>query len=227
MLKRCFLFLTVLTVLASCASAPLQQNAVHGLAIDTLQGSVNISLSSPAGQMAGNGALFYKRPDSFRISILAPFGQVIFDIIVEGEQVLCLMESRKKGWQGNVSDIPGSLGTKIWPLLKWVMEPPHPPGPALERVFSRNNGTVEKIYYDTSGFVLRKVNNFSDEILYSDYQIVENIAFPGKIVIKTAAGDTLELVFNEPELNHPVESGIFTPNHEGFDILPLAEFKGF
>lgn len=227
MLTRALVPFLLLAMFSGCASAPVQQQTVHGVAIETLQGSVNISLSSPAGQLSGNGVLFYRRPDSFRLSILAPFGQVMLDIIVAGERVLCLKEGSKKGWQGELGDLPDSLGMRVWPLMSWVVEPPHPPGPATERVFTRPDGTTEKVYYDPSGFVQRKVNSSGDEVLYSDYRVTENIAIPGKIEIKTAEGSRMMLTFDEPELNRPIESGIFSPKLEGYEILPLAEFRGF
>jgi hypothetical protein len=227
MLKKAILPLLVLTILSGCAAVPVQHSVAHGVAIETLQGSVNISLSSPVGQMSGNGVLFFKRPDSFRLSILAPFGQVILDIIVAGDRVLCLKESRKTAWQGTVADLPESLGTRVWPLLIWTVEPPHPPGPSLERRFTRSDGTSEKVYYDTAGFVQRKVNGVGDEVFYSDYRITDGRALPNRIEINAAEGSRLVLVFDEPELNRPIENGILNPELEGYAILPLNELKGF
>jgi len=227
MLKKLFLPLLLLATFSGCAAVPVQQSSVHGVAIETLQGSVNITLSSPAGQMSGNGVLFFKRPDSFRLSILAPFGQVVLDIIVEGEKVLCLRESRKTAWQGTVGDLPASLGTQVWPLMKWIVEPPHPPGPALERIFTRADGTVEKVYYDPAGFVQRKVNGTGDEVFYSDYRITDDRALPNRIEINASGGSRLVLVFDDPEINRPIENGILNPPLDGYAILPLKEFKGF
>jgi len=221
--------LLLMLSLSACAAAPLRQEpaAIHGIAMETLQGAVNISLSSSAGQLSGNGVLFYKRPESFRLTILAPFGQSIFDIIVNGGSVLCLMENGKKGWQGNMQDLPDWLGVRIWPLLKWMVEPPHPAGPSLERSFIRADGTVERIYYNAAGFVQKKVNAAGDEIAYSDYQLAAGIAFPNGIEIKTAEGSSLRLTFDEPEINLPIDSEILSPNIDRYEMLPLADFKGF
>lgn len=214
-------------MVSGCATLPVQQQAVHGVAIETLQGSVNVSLSSSAGQMSGNGVLFYKRPDSFRLSILAPFGEIIMDIIVEGNNVLCIKASRKTAWKGSMADLPASLGTRIWPLMKWVVEPPHPAGPSLERAFVRPDGSTEKVFYDTAGFMQRKVNGSGDEVFYSDYRTVENIAIANRIEINAAEGSRLVLAFDDPELNRPIESAILKPELDGFQILPLGELRGF
>lgn len=227
MLKHALVTLLVLATLAGCAAVPVQRQAVHGVAVETLQGSVNVSLSIPAGQLSGNGLLFYKSPDSFRLSLLAPFGRVVFDILVEGEKVICLMESRKTVWQGDFGDLPPALGTKVWPLMKWVLEPPHPAGPARQRLFSRTDGTTETIYYDPAGFVQRKVNAGGDEVLYSDYRITADRAMPNRIEIKSAEGSSLTLVFDDPELNLPIDNSILNPSLAGYAILPLAGFSGF
>jgi YD repeat-containing protein len=221
--------LVLMLSLSACATAPLQKvpAASHGVAIETLQGAVNISLNSPSGQLSGNGVLFYKRPESFRITILAPFGQSILDIVVNDGQVLCIIEREKRGWQGSVQDLPDWLGVRIWPLLKWVLEPPQPAGPSLERSFTRDDGTVEKVYYDAAGFVQKKVNAAGDEVAYRDYRLADGLAFPNGIEIKTAAGSRLTLNFDEPDINRPVDSEILSPRLDRYKILPLADFRDF
>jgi len=216
-----------LLIFAGCATAPVRTAPVHGIAMETLQGGVNVSLSSPAGKIGGNGVLFYQRPESFRLSILAPFGQVLLDIIVNGDRILCLRESLRKGWQGEMDDLPDSLGVRVWPLMKWVVEPPHPAGPALERVFTRPDGTTEKVQYDASGFVQRKVDSLGDEVVYGDYQVSGDVAVPTRIEINTPEGSRLQLRLDDPEVNRPIDREIFEPNLQGYEILPLSEFKEF
>jgi len=227
MLKNVFLLLLVLGTLSGCATAPVQQKVVQMAAIETLQGSVNVALSSSAGQMSGNGFLFYKKPDNFRLSILGPFGQVVFDIIVSGERVICLQEKRKVVWQGTVGDLPPSLGTKVWPLLKWILETPHPAGPSLERFFTRADGTVEIVHYDHGGFVQQKINGAGDEVFYSDYRTADDRAIANRIELTASEGSRLVLTFDDPELNLPIDSSILNPELAGYEIRPLGELNGF
>jgi len=229
MLMRALPTLLLLLTLSACAAVPRQNEpvAVHGIAIETLQGGVNISLSSPAGQVSGNGILFYKRPENFRLTILAPFGQSILDIVVTGEQVLCIVESRKEVWQGSLQELPDWLGMKIWPLMKWTVEPPHPAGPSLERSFARADGTVEKVYYDAAGLVQKKVNSAGDMVVYSDYRQAGGIAVPNGIEITTAEGSSLRLVFDDPDINLPIDSEVLSPPLGRYKLRPLADFKEF
>lgn len=219
----------LLLFLCSCVSRPavIEPQAVHGVVIETLQGGVNIALQSPAGKMSGNGFLFYKRPEIFRITILAPFGQSVFDIIVNDGKVLCLADSRKKVWQGGVADLPSMLGARIWPLLNWLMEPPHPAGASLERSFIRPDGSVEKIFYDTAGSVQKKVNSAGDLVTYGDYRVIDGIAVAMVMEIATVDGNKLKLTFDDPEVNRPVEDSVLAPDLKGYEFFPLAGFKGF
>ena len=161
------------------------------------------------------------------MSILSPFGQILLDMIASGDKVLILMADRKKGWQGEMRDLPDSLGVKVWPLMKWVVEPPQPAGAALERVFTRPDGTSEHVRYDSAGYVQRKVNSSGDEVSYNDYKLSGDIDVPTRIDIQTADGSQLQLRFDEPEVNRPIDREIFAPKLDGYEILPLAEFKGF
>lgn len=228
MLIRKYIF-CLLLLLCSCVSRPavIEQQVVHGVVVDTLQGGVNISLQSQAGQVSGNGVLFYKRPETFRVTILAPFGQPVLDIIVNEGKVLCLADSRKKGWHGEMADLPPWLGTGIWPLLKWVVEPPHPAGASLERSFTRPDGSVEKIFYDSAGIVLKKKNSVGDLVNYDDYRVIDGIAVPMLVEITTVDGNKLKLVFDELEVNRPIEDVVLAPDLKGYEILPLADFNGF
>jgi hypothetical protein len=227
MLKSCIVAALFTMALAGCAAAPVRTEPVPGGVMETLQGGVNISLASPAGKIGGNGVLFYQKPESFRLSILSPFGQIILDTIVNGNKVLCLMAGKKKAWQGAMQDLPDSLGVRIWPLMKWVVEPTQPAGPALERVFTRPDGTAEKVSYDSSGYVRSKVNAFGDEVSYDEYQITGGVAVPTRIDLHTADGSQLQLRLEEPEVNRPIDREIFAPPLAGYEVFPLSEFRGF
>ncbi len=224
---RLLLILLLLPVLVGCATRPVVPvRPVHGVAITTLQGGVAISLESTAGSTGGRGYLFFRAPDTFRLSILSPFGQTFLDLFVSGERVTCLVPEKKQAWQGTMADLPESLGARVWPLLQWVVEPPHPAGPARERSFPRPDGTVEKVYYDGEGFVQRKVNAFGDEVLFGDYRVTGDVAVPWSMEVRTAGGDRLKLLFDEPEVNAPLDDELLKPSMGGMEIFPLARFRG-
>lgn len=221
------LLFPLLLLLAGCATTKVPEvRPVHGVAIRTLQGGVTISLESAGGSTGGRGYLFFRTPDTFRLSILSPFGQTFLDLFVSGKRVTCLVPAKKQAWRGSMDDLPENLGARVWPLLQWVVEPPHPAGASLERSFSRGDGTVEKVRYDRDGFVLSKENSQGDEVRFGDYHVAGGVATPWRIEVATAAGDRLQLLFDEPEVNAPLDEELLRPALEGLEILPLAQFRG-
>jgi hypothetical protein len=36
----------------------------------------------------------------------------------------------------------------------------------------------------------------------------------------------VKIIFDDPQINQPVEDSALVPNLEGYTVLPLAEFKG-
>jgi YD repeat-containing protein len=224
---RLLLLSLVVLICAGCATTPVVPvTPVHGVAITTLQSGVSISLETAAGSTGGRGYLLFRSPDTFRLTILSPFGQTVLDLFVAGERVTCLLPSKKQAWRGTMGDLPENLGNRVWPLLQWVVEPPHPAGPALVRRFPRPDGTQETVSYDRDGFVLRKVDAAGNEVLFGDYRVAEGVAVPWQIEVRTVAGDRLKLLLDDPEVNAPLADDLLHPSLDGMDLLPLAEFRG-
>jgi len=221
-------FLSLLLLLINgCASAPVPPSGpVQGVEITTLQGGVTLAMETAGGSTGGRGYLFYRKPDSFRLTILSPFGQTFLELFVAGDDVTCLLPAKKQAWRGKMSELPENLGVNIWPLLQWVVEAPRPAGPALVRTFQRADGTLETVYYGRDGLVQRKRNAFGDEVLYDDYHADEGIAVPWSLEVRTAAGSRLKLLLDEPEVNLPLDEELLQPSLAGMDVLPLAEFSG-
>jgi hypothetical protein len=44
--------------------------------------------------------------------------------------------------------------------------------------------------------------------------------------ISNARGDTVKIVFDEPELNQPLDDAVLNPSLDGIDVLPLTAFRG-
>lgn len=222
------IIILLLLLLTGCAAAPLPPVAITpGKEIETLQGPVSFVLATKNGTMGGQGLLFYRKPGQFRLSALAPFGQIVMDVIVSGNDITCILPMQKKGWQGVMADLPESFGAGVWPLLAWVVESPPPAGPALERGFTRADGTREKVQFTAGGLVQKKRNASGDEVSYDDYRLADGVAMAHVIEITTRDGKRLKLTFDEPELNRPLADEIMTPALGGVTMLPLAELGGF
>ena len=71
-----------------------------------------------------------------------------------------------------------------------------------------------------------KVNADGDRVAYGTYHDRNGVAFPSTIEMISAQGDTVKMVFNDPELNDPLEDAVLTPNLDGMEVLPLSAFRG-
>lgn len=217
-----FLFLT----LTACATVqkPLI-GIVPGLEVDTLQSAISISMKTGDHGSAGRGYLIFRYPDRFHMAVLSPFGLTVMDVYSDGERLSCLVPSRQTAYVGRVADLPQIGVLRTFALLKWVVarEPQ-----ADSAVYGTEVVTPagDRISYDKLGLMQRKVSPDGDQVTYSGYSNVNGVAFPETFEIKNVYGDTVRIVFDEPEINAPVEQVALVPNLEGFNVLPLAEFKG-
>jgi hypothetical protein len=213
-----------LLLAAGCARLPVVPAApATGGRLETLQSAVTVSLSAESGTLGGNGILYFRRPDRFRLALLSPFGQVVLDMAVAGDQATCLIPERRQAWRGSLQELPGRLGGRVWPLMGWIVAETPPAGPAREREFPRPDGGYDRLFYDDAGRLTRKESPAGDEVTYRDYRTIAGLAVPGGIEVVTAAGSRLLLTMDEPEVNLPLADEQLTPTLEGVAVLPLAE----
>lgn len=72
-----FLFLLALLILTTlgCATAPKPREPfIPGATVETLASGISLSVTSLEGSTGGTGYLLYRRPDSFHVVMLTPFG---------------------------------------------------------------------------------------------------------------------------------------------------------
>lgn len=212
--------------LFGCAAAqrPLT-GLVPGREVETVQSAVALSAVSGAHSSAGRGYLVYKAPDLFHLAILSPFGQTVLEAFSDNERFTCVVPSKQTAYAGLLSQLPENSVLNSIGLLKWVMAPAPLPVPAQEagRKFEHRGGVY---YFDETGMLERKVSQEGDEVAYEGYQAIEGVAFPKSIVISNRYGATVRIVFDEPQVNAPVEASDLVPDLSGMTVMPLAEFRG-
>ena len=89
------------------------------------------------------------------------------------------------------------------------------------------SGVRERLFYDVQGLLERKETEEGDRVAYRDYRNVNGVALPESIELGNRNGDTVRIVFDDPEVNQPVEEGALKPNLEGINVMPFSSFKGF
>jgi hypothetical protein len=221
-----FVLLLLLLSLSACATAqkPLV-GIVPGREVETLQSSIAISLKSGEHGSSGRGFLIFKYPDRFHMALLSPFGLTILQVVSDGESLTCLVPSRQIAYRGLIAELPEIGGLKTFGMLQWVVA--RTPRRAADAAGEMIAPSGDRIFFDKFGLVERKISPEGDEVSFSGYNTVNGVAFPETMVIKNSYGDTVRIVFDEPEINTPLENAALTPSMEGYKVLPLSEFKGF
>ena len=219
--------LLLLLTLSACATVqkPLT-GIVSGREVETLQSSIDISLKTRGHGSSGRGYLIFKYPDRFHMAVLSPFGLTVLEVFSDGERLTCLVPSRQTAYSGLIADLPETGGLKTFGMLKWVVART-PPQDASAPGGEMLAPSGDRIFFDKFGLVKRKVSPEGDEVDYGGYNTVNGVAFPESLEIKTGSGDSVRIVFDEPEINTPVENSALTPTLEGISVLPLSEFRGF
>jgi len=219
-----FLLLFCAATLSGCATVkePLT-GLVPGRNVNTLQSSVSLSASSGERSSAGRGYLIYQAPDLYHLLLLSPFGQTILEAFGENDRFTCVIPSRQLAYTGLLSDLPDQSALKSLQLFQWVMAPPPLPVPAPARQQLEIQGIT--YYFDEIGMLVRKVAPSGDRVSYEGYKSLDGVPFPETIVIRNASGAEVRIVFDEPQLNAPVEASQLRPELTGMAVLPLSEFK--
>jgi len=205
-LRRIVFSLLVAAFFSGCAAAPRQPltGLIPGKEVETLQSSISISVRTPERSVGGRGFLVFKRPDRFHLAVLSPFGLTLMDLFSDGDRFTCVIPSRQTAYSGLISELPDRDGLKAWAMMRWVVERQPVAGPALERDNVNAAGVRERLYRNVDG-----------------------VAVPESIELSDSRGDTVQVVFEDPEVNRPVEEGVLSPRLEGVKVLPFTEFHGF
>jgi len=227
--QKFFLIPALLLSLSACATAPKPlPSAAPGKQVETLQSEVSLSVRSGDKSIGGRGYLVFKQPDRFHLAVFSPFGFTLMDLFVNDQQLTCLIPAKQVAYQGLISDIPDGNALKGWGMMRWVVETP--PASDDNKSVTRNqitpDGRKEILCYDDRGLLASKSNEEGDRVVYRDYHDRNGVAFPSSIEISNAKGDSVHIVFDEPELNLPVEDVVLTPALEGVNVLPLTAFRG-
>ena len=224
---RMFIFST-LFFMASCAivrKPSLVSAPDDAVVVDTLTASVSVSLRSKAGNMSGNGLIRYRRPDCFRLVILSPFGSTVMEAYAKGEWLALLYPTQKLAFFGSFDDVPDDSAMRAWRLLRWAMDLPPPSSSASNDVVKRTSlvtGGLETVIY-RSGLAISKTSSEGDQVAYTNYSLVNGAILAAELLLETANHDRIRIVFDDPEINAPLDDSAFIPEFKNIRVLPLAE----
>lgn len=220
--------LVIPLLLAACATAPkLVSCPLPGKEADTIQSPVSIAVKAGGKSIGGRGYLVYQRPDRFHLVLLSPFGLTLFEVFTAGDRITCVIPSSDTAYTGDVAELPDRSALKSWGLMRWVAERPPAAGPTPGVLkCTAPDGRPEQVTYDARGLVQIKEDEDGNRVAYRDYADINGVALPTTVELTDHRGDSVRIVFTEPEVNQPVEESALTPRLEGVTVLPLGEFRG-
>jgi len=217
--------LALLITLSACATVkkPLT-GYIPGKEVDTLQSAVSISVKSGEHTTSGRGYLIFKEPDRFHLAVLSPFGATLLEVFSDSERLTCLLPSKQTAYSGLFTELPPTSVLQSIGLLRWVVAHQPHEAPAGAREFTASTG--DRFFYAENGLVERKVSAEGDQVTYHDYMNANSVAFPESLVVTNRYGASVKVVFDDPDVNLPVEDDLLAPNLAGYHVLPLSDFKG-
>jgi hypothetical protein len=199
-----------------------------GAELETLTASISLAVHARGKSLGGRGYLVFKQPDRLRMVITSPFGMTLAELFSVDDSLTLLIPSKNSGYRGRFAELPEEGGIQNWGMMRWVMEPVPAAGGSDGRMeYVSPDGRRETVYFNPEGLVTRKVNAAGDEVRYEEYQTVNGVALPARLVMTSRIGDTVRVELEEPEVNQPVEDALLVPRLDGVTVLPFSAFKGF
>lgn len=221
----CVIFLLTM----GCASIPKEQVPFRsGATLETVAAMVTISIKSPQVNTGGHGYMVYKRPDSFHMVMLTPFGTTALETYSSDDRLTIVIPSKGEAYAGAFDEMPIESPLRGWRMIRLmaVDEPLFDPmKQGTSEKSSKSAGEITS-FYDGTGLLERKKFSSGEEVFFRDYQSADGVPFPSVIEFIDRNGARVKITFEEPEINKPVDNAALVPNLEGITILSLASFKG-
>jgi outer membrane lipoprotein-sorting protein len=197
-----------------------------GSVVETLSATASLSISKGEQGMGSNGYLLYQRPDRMRMVILSPFGTTMLDVIVTGNRITILNNSKGVAFSGTLEELPDVGEAKTWRHARWVMELDSPGSfigyGSSERI--NGMGGKERVTFE-NGLVVFKVQANGDMVRYRDYSLVNGVPLATEIIMNSHDGVRFRIKIMEPEVNAGLAADAFIPRLDGLIVYPLAALQ--
>jgi outer membrane lipoprotein-sorting protein len=197
-----------------------------GAVAESLSSNVSLSYVSPDQSISGSGVLMFRKPDQIRAVILSPFGSVLQEVYIHGEQVTIIYAGNGTAFNGSYMELPGKSKFSGWRNIHWLIDIDPPEFSRRATVIERTNryGHQEKAVFE-NGLLISKTTAEGDTVWYNRYSTVKGVAFPLEIIYKSVANEKFTIQFEEPEINVPFADGAFTANLSKYRVYPLSVLR--
>ncbi len=223
-----FFMLLVMVFLSGCQSyrQPAEVEYMSGVAVEAFSSNASLSYTTSDRSTSGNGVLMYRKPDQIRAVILSPFGSVLQEVYVSGDQITIIDSGNGTAFSGSYMDLPVKGNISGWRNIHWLIDIDLPESSRRTVVIERTNkyGNQEKAAFE-NGLLTSKATAEGGKVRYGRYTTVRGVAFPLEISYETVAKETFTILFEDPEINASFADGIFTPNLSKLRVYPLSGIR--
>lgn len=168
----------------------------------------------------------FQKPDHVRVVILTPFGTILQEVYMHGEQVTIVDPGNAIAFSGRYEDLPDKGDFSGWRFIYWLIDIDAPDSQRGTVAIERTNrfNQVETAFFD-SGVLISKRRADGGFVSYNRYTAVQGAVFPFEITYNTAAKETFSVIFEDPEINVLMSEKSFLPDLKNIRILPLSSLK--
>jgi hypothetical protein len=168
----------------------------------------------------------FRKPDQIRVVVLSPFGSVLQEVFVQGEQVSIVDVGNSTAFSGSYMDLPDKGTVSGWRNIHWLLDIDPPERSLRTTIIERTNsyGHLEKAAFE-NGLLISKTTAEGGEVRYGSYTAAKGVAFPLEIIYKTVADEKFTIKFDEPEINVPIADGTFAVDLSKYRVYPLTVLR--
>lgn len=226
-LTACILLLLT-AFLSGCLAfrQPAELEFTSGAVIKAFSSNASFSYAAPGRSISGSGVLMYLKPDQIRAVILSPFGNVLQEFYISGDQVTIIDAGNGSAFSGTIIDLPDTGNLSGWRYIHWLIDIDPPESSRRPAVIERTNryGHKEKAVFE-NGLLMSKTTAAGGHVRYGRYTSVRGVAFPLEIMYETVAKEKFTILFEDPEINVPFADGTFTSKPGKYRVYPLSGLR--
>jgi hypothetical protein len=155
--------------------------------------------------------------------VLSPFGSVLQEIYVSGEQVTIIDAGNGIAFSGNYRELSEHGDLSAWRHIHWLIDIDPPDKARNSSTLERINrfGEPEQAVFE-NGLLVSKRTATAGHVRYGGYKAVDGVAFPLEITYESVNLEKFTMILDEPEINTVFAEGTFTPNLAKYRVYPLS-----
>ncbi|OGU14302.1 MAG: hypothetical protein A2076_08545 [Geobacteraceae bacterium GWC2_53_11] len=221
-------YLLPVLFLSGCFGVIQKSDLIYtgGVAVESFSSNAMFSYASSDRSFSGRGILLFRKPDQIRAVILSPFGSVLQEVYIRGEQITIIDPANGKAFSGNYMELPEKGNLSGWRYIHWLLDIDTPDSLRGSEIIDRTNkfGDNEKAVFE-NGLLMSKKSPVGGHVSYGMYSTVQKTVFPLEITYETVKDEKFIIQLEDLEINLTLAENSFTPDLVKLRVYPLSSLK--